>query len=211
MKLRQHCHLTLLQRMYREAPRSSNSSQRHGTRMPTERKLCAPSSRCTTTTYRHTIQSSLMAMSDRRCAPSSSPCRRQISCRLIEEYFSKLYAPSSRCTSTTIPPYYTIVPSSNPCRRQSSRRIDGVCFWSTKCSRISIARWNVVLFAESVDVFVFQEAVRWGMRTVYRRRHRRHRRRAPALPRCRSLQLEPNQAIPLTDGTAKGRIPSLSP
>ena len=203
--------LTLLQRMYREAPRSSNSSQRHGTRMPTERKLCAPSSRCTTTTYRHTIQSSLMAMSDRRCAPSSSPCRRQISCRLIEEYFSKLYAPSSRCTSTTIPPYYTIVPSSNPCRRQSSRRIDGVCFWSTQCSRISIARWNVVLFAESVDVFVFQEAVRWGMRTVYRRRHRRHRRRAPALPRCRSLQLEPNQAIPLTDGTAKGRLPSLSP
>jgi hypothetical protein len=152
-----------------------------------------------------------MAMSDRRCAPSSSPCRRQISCRLIEEYSSKLCAPSSRCTSTTIPPYYTIVPSSNPCRRQSSRRIDGVCFWSTKWSRISIARWNVVLFAESVDVFVFQEAVRWGMRTVYRRRHRRHRRRAPALPRCRSLQLEPNQAIPLTDGTAKGRIPSLSP
>ena len=170
MKLRQHCHLTLLQRMYREAPRSSNSSQRHGTRMPTERKLCAPSSRCTTTTYPHTIQSSLMAMSDRRCAPSS-----------------------------------------NPCRRQSSCRIDGVCFWSTKCSRISIARWNVVLFAESVDVFVFQEAVRSGMRTVYRRRHRRHRRRAPALPRCRSLQLEPNQAIPLTDGTANGRIPSLSP
>ena len=109
MKLRQHCHLTLLQRMYREAPRSSNSSQRHGTRMPTERKLCAPSSRCTTTTYRHTIQSSLMAMSDRRCAPSSSPCRRQTSCRLIEEYFSELCAPSSRCTTTTIPPYYTIV------------------------------------------------------------------------------------------------------
>jgi hypothetical protein len=152
-----------------------------------------------------------MAMSDRRCAPSSSPCRRQTSCRLIEEYFSKLCAPSSRCTTATIPPYYTIVPSSNPCRRQSSRRIDGVCFWSTKCSRISIARWNVVLFAESVDVFVFQEALRWGMRTVYRRRHRRHRRRAPALPRCRSLQLEPNQAIPRSDGTAKGRIPSLSP
>ena len=90
-------------------------------------------------------------------------------------------------------------------------RIDGACFWSTKCSRISIARWNVVLFAESVDVFVFEEAVRWGMRTVNRRRHRRHRRRAPALPRCRSLQLEPNQAIPQSDGTAKGRIPSLSP
>lgn len=153
MKLRQHCHLTLLQRMYRKAPRSSNSSQRHGTRMPTERKLCAPSSRCTTPTYRHTIRSLVMAKRARRCAPSS-----------------------------------------NPCRRQSSCRIDGVYFWCTKCSRISIARWNVVLFAESVDVFVFQEAVRWGMRTVYRRRHRRHRRRAAAF--CRSLPLEPNQAIP---------------
>jgi hypothetical protein len=50
-----------------------------------------------------------MAMSDRRCAPSSSHCRRQTSCRLIEEYFSKLCAPSSRCTTPTIPPYYTIV------------------------------------------------------------------------------------------------------